>query len=79
MGVLEGEEEPALRALVGFHLDEVLAVEEDLALGDLVRRVAHQRVGKSRLARAVRAHDCVHLAAVDREIDALDDLCAVLE
>jgi hypothetical protein len=77
--ILEGEEEAALRALVRAELDEVLAVEEDLTVGDLVRRVPHQRVGERRLAGAVRAHDRVHLAGVDRQVDALDDLGAVLE
>ena len=79
MRVLEREEQPALRALVGASLGEVLAVEEDLAVGDLVRRVAHQGVRQRRLARAVRAHDRVHLVRVDREVDALDDLCPVLQ
>ena len=77
--VLEREEEAALRALVRLELGHVLAVEEDLALGDLVGRVAHQRVRERRLAGAVRAHDRVDLVRVDREVDALDDLGAVLE
>ena len=77
--VLEGEEEPELRALVGAQLAEVLPVEERLAAGDLVGRVAHQRVGERRLARAVRAHQRVNLARADREIDSLDDLGAVLQ
>ena len=77
--VLEGEEEALLRALVGAGLDDVLAVEQDLALGDLVGRVAHQRVGERRLAGAVRAHDRVLLVQVDGEVDTLDDLGAVLE
>ena len=79
MRVLEREEEPLLRALVGPGLGQVLAVEEDLALGDLVGGVAGDRVGQRRLARAVRAHDRVHLVRVDREVDALDDRGAVLE
>ena len=41
--------------------------------------MAGDRVGERRLARAVRAHDRVHLVRVDREVDALDDLGAVLE
>ncbi len=77
--VLEREKQPALRPLVGAGLREVLAVEEDLALGDLVRRVAHQGIRQRRLARAVRAHDGVHLVRVDREVDALDDLRPVLQ
>ena len=62
--VLEGEEEAALRALVRPQLQDRLAVEEDVALGDLVRRVAHERVGEGRLAGPVRAHDRVHLVRV---------------
>ena len=50
--VLEREEEALLRALVGAGLGQVLAVEEDLALGDLVGRVAGDRVGERRLARS---------------------------
>ena len=79
MRVLEGEEEAALRALVGAHLRHVLAVEEQAPLGDLVGRVAHERVGEGRLAGAVRPHDRVHLVRVHLEVDALDDLGAVLE
>ena len=77
--VLEGEEEAALRALVGAQLEDRLAVEPDVALGDLVGRVTHQRVREGRLARAVRAHDGVLLVHVDREVDTLDDLGAVLQ
>ena len=78
-GILEREEEAALRALVGAELGQVLAVEEDLALGDLVRGVAHERVRERRLAGAVRTHDRVLLPEVDLEVDTLDDLGAVLE
>jgi hypothetical protein len=77
--VLERQEEPPLRALVRLELRHVLAVDEDPALGDLVRRVPHDRVGERRLPRAVRAHDRVHLVQADLEVDALDDLGAVLE
>ena len=77
--VLEREEEAALRALVRAERHEVLAVEEDLALGDLVRGMPHQRVRERRLARAVRAHDRVDLVLVHGEVDALDDLRSVLE
>jgi hypothetical protein len=77
--VLEGEEQALLRANVRAELGDVDAVDEDLPLGDLVGRVAHQRVGQRRLAGAVRAHDRVLLVQVDGEVDALDDLGAVLE
>ena len=79
MRILEREEEPALGALVGSQLGDVLAVQEDLALRHLVRGMPHQRVGKRRLARAVRAHDRVHLVPVHHQIDALDDLGAVFQ
>jgi hypothetical protein len=74
MRILEGEEQAALGALVGPHLDEILPVEEDLALGDLVRGMPHQRVGERGLARPVRAHHGMDLVEVDRQIDTLDDL-----
>ena len=77
--VLEGEEEAALRALVRAELGQVLAVEEDLTLGDLVRRMAHERVRERRLSGAVRAHDGVLLPEIDLEVDTLDDLGAVLQ
>ena len=64
--VLEGHEEAHAGALVGVGLGDVLAVEEDLALGDLEAGVAHDHVGERRLARAVGAHQRVDLAAVDR-------------
>ena len=70
---------PDMGALVGAGLGDVHAVEEDLALRDLVGRVARDRVGEGRLAGAVRAHDRMHLAGRDLEVDALDDRGAVLE
>ncbi len=77
--ILERQEEPALRALVGAELGHVLAVEKNLALGDDVGRVSHQGVGERRLAGSVRAHDRVLLVQVDRQVDTLDDLGAVLQ
>ena len=51
MRILEREEEAALGALVCLHLEDVLAVEEELALGDLVGGVTHQGVRERGLAR----------------------------
>ena len=79
MRVLEREEQTLLRPLVGFHLGHVLAVEEHLPPGDLVGRVAHERVGERRLAGAVRPHDRVHLVLAHGQVDTLDDLGAVLQ
>ena len=79
MRILEGEEEAALRALVGAELGHVLPLEEEASLGDLVGGVTHQCVGEGRLAGAVRPHDRVHLVQIHLEVHALDDLGAVLE
>ena len=78
MRVLEGEEEPALGALVRPHVNDALAVHENVAAGDLVGGVAGKRVGERGLARAVRAHDRVHLVRIHFEVDSTDDLGAVL-
>ena len=42
----------------------------------LVAGAAHDHVGQGALAGAVRAHDGVHLAGADREVDPLEDLLA---
>src|SRR4029078_11428214 len=73
-GVLEGDEESALRAVLGGGLGDVLALEGDRALGHLGRRVAHDHVGERRLAGAVRAHQGVHFALLDVEVEAFEDL-----
>ena len=77
-GVLEGQEQPGLGALVRLGRGDVLALEGDRALGDLVGGVAEQRVRERRLARAVGAHQGVDLAARDVQVDAPQDL-AVLD
>src|SRR5438093_3734254 len=68
--VMEGEEEAHLGALVRLDLEDVDTPPEDPALCDLVLRVAGDRVGEGRLARAVRAEEGVYLALPDLEIDA---------
>ena len=60
--VLHGEEQAARGALPRREAEELLAVERDRAGGDRVVAAAHQHVRQRRLARAVRAHDRVHLA-----------------
>ena len=73
-GVLEGHEQAHAGALVGVGLGDVLAAPDDLALGDLEARVAHDHVRERRLARAVRSHQGVDLAAADGQVDAAQDL-----
>ena len=72
--VLEGHEQARARALLGIRFGDLLAVEVDLALGDLERGVAHDRVRERRLAGAVRPHQRAHLALRDLEVEALEDL-----
>ena len=76
--VLHGEEEAGAGALVDGHREHVLAVEGDRSALDLVPRVAGDRVREGGLAGAVRAHDGVDLALVDREVDALEDVLGAL-
>ena len=72
--VLERQEEAALGALVGRHLEDVLALPEDAPLRDLVLGVAGDRVGERRLTRAVRPEQRVDLALLHLEVEALEDL-----
>src|SRR6478672_11840054 len=76
--VLEGEEQPGLGPVLRVGLGDVLALEGDLALGDLVAGVAHDRVGQRGLAGPVRAHQRVDLALRHLQVDALEDL-AILD
>ena len=48
--VLEGEEQPFAGALLGVHLQQVLAVVEHLARGDVVAVAAGQDAGERALA-----------------------------
>ena len=57
---LERHEDPFVAAVLGFELEEVLAVENHFAFGDFIFGVAHQHIGEGRLARAVGAHQHVH-------------------
>src|SRR5690606_27962772 len=70
------EVEARARPLVRRHLEDRLALEEDVAAGHLVLRVAGDDLRERRLARAVRAHQGVHLAARDHQVHALEDLLA---
>ena len=72
-GILEGQEHALAGALLGVHVQEVLALEEDFALGDLVGVASGEDAGQRALAGAVGAHDGVDLAGVDLEVDAAED------
>ena len=75
--ILEREEQPGGGALVWRHVENVLAVEAHLARGRLVAVLAGKHIGKRRFARAVRAHDGVHLAGIHGEVETFEDLLAV--
>ena len=70
-GYWKARNRPRGGALVGLHVEQVLAVEQHLACGRLVVRLAGEHIGERRLARAVRPHDRVHLARVHREVETL--------
>ena len=76
--VLERQEQARRRPLLGLHAEQVVAVERRGAVRDHVAVAPGQDVGQRRLARAVRAHDGVHAAGGDVEVDALEDLLVLL-
>ena len=75
--VLERHEQAGAGALVRVRLGQVLALEEDLAVGDLVARVAHDGVARVDLPEPFGPHQGVDLAAGDRQVDAAQDLLAL--
>ena len=75
--ILEGQEDALARPLFGVHVEQVLALEEHLALGDLVSVAAGEHAGQRALAGAVRPHDGMDLAGVDLEVDAAQDFLVV--
>src|SRR6266540_1550752 len=72
--VLHREEQTLRRALPRRQAHQLVAVEGDRAVEHLVLEPAHEGVGERRLARAVRAHERVHLTRGDLEVDAAQDL-----
>ncbi len=77
--ILEGEEQAKPAAFIGFHLQDVLALEKRLTLGDFVVGMTHQGIGEGALATPVRAHDGVNLARVDGQVETLEDLLAAFD
>ena len=75
---MHSQEQPCAGALVDFHVQQVLAVQQNLALGDFVAWVAGNSVGQGGLAGAVRPHDGVGLAGVDGQVDAVQDRLRIL-
>jgi hypothetical protein len=78
-GVLEREEHARARPLLGGQRQEVLPQKRDRAARDDVAGVAGEHLGQRALARAVRAHDRVHLTRAHLQADPLEDLELVLD
>src|SRR5690606_12419051 len=77
--VLEGQVESLAGAFVRFQLEDGLALQDDVAAGDLVLRVARDDLRERRLAGAVRAHEGVDLAARHHQVHPLEDLIAAFD
>src|SRR5258706_3385995 len=71
--ILETEEYACAGAFFRRKVQQVLALEQYLAPGDLIRGMAGQYLGKRAFPRAVRPHDGVHFTRAHGEIDALED------
>src|SRR5689334_25328650 len=77
--VLEGEEQPLARPLIGRHGKEIAAEITHSAFADLVPVAAGEHGGQRALAGPVRPHDRVHLPAMHREVDASQYLATIRE
>jgi hypothetical protein len=75
--VLKRHEHALAGALVRIQVEEILALVDDGAAGDLVFGMAGQRAGQRALARPVRSHDGVHLAGVHVQVDPFQDRLAL--
>ena len=75
-GILESEEEAEVAAFLGGQVEQVVAHEGGLAPFYLIGRVAGQHHRQGGLAGAVGAHDGMHLAGLDFQVDAAQYLFA---
>ena len=75
--ILEGEEDSGAGAILGLHGQEVGALEEDGAGGDLVFAAAGEDLGEGAFAAAVGTHDGVDLAHLEREVEVLENGLAI--
>src|SRR6185503_4334435 len=67
-----GEEDPLAGALLGVHLEQVLALVNDFSGGDLVAFASGKNRGQRAFAGTVRAHDGVDFARAEGPVDAVD-------
>ena len=55
--------------LLRCHLQQVLTVKDNLALGDLIGRMAYNHIAERALAGTVQSHDGMHLTVSDGQVD----------
>ena len=60
--------------VLGFHLQQVSAIEPGLTFGHLIEWVAHKNGRECTLSRTIRSHNGMCLSVVDNEVDALQYL-----
>ena len=75
--ILKGEKKTPRGALVRIQREDIRAVEQHLALGDGVTRLAGEDISERRLAGPVRTHDGVHGTWLDRQIEPVENPLAV--
>ena len=72
--ILKGKENTFTGALFGRHREQVLSFVEHFPFGDFEAVTSRQHLCQRALPRAVRSHDGVHFARLNRQIDAVKDL-----
>ena len=72
--VLERQKQARRGALFRLHVEQVIALQRRFAVGHLIAVAARENVRERRFARAVGAHDGMHLAGFDRQVDTFEDL-----
>ena len=75
--ILKGQKHAFARRVLGLHLQQILAVEQDSAARYLVGLAPRQDRRQRALARAVGAHDGMHLSRVHGQIHTLENLVAI--
>ena len=73
-GVLKRQKNPCAGTSLWAHLQQIVALIEHLAGGDMIVRSPGQHLRQRTLARPIGAHYGMDLASVHREIDAAQDL-----
>src|SRR5207245_877302 len=70
---LKGHENAGPRTLGRIPVKYILAIEFDRTIGHFIIRVPHDDTGERALARTIRPHERMSLAAADRHVHAIED------